>query len=307
MPGRRRLRSFRAIGRGRRPHRLPSPATVVSLLALAIAFAGPAGAAPRAFVAKLTADKVKKLADAVIATKAPTLEVKHADTADHATTADSAAKADSVTKVETAAHADTATTAAQAATADSAPPNGSAGGSLTGSYPAPSLAAAGVTTTALADGAVTGAKLTDNIVTAAKLAPGAVTTPKLGDHAVGAQQIAGGAVTASKLVDGEVQASQLTDGSVGPSQLAPTTIVVGDSVAIAKDQSKEATVTCPDGTRLLYTSFSIDGVVATDAQQYVIYVGPSFVDTTGRVGIVRIANEAAYTVTLYPGAICLTG
>ena len=87
----------------------------------------------------------------------------------------------------------------QAATAGTAAPTGAAGGSLTGTYPSPSLADGAVTTAKLGADAVTGAKVADGSLTGSDLQAGSVSGTQVTDLSIGAADLQAGAITPGKL------------------------------------------------------------------------------------------------------------
>lgn len=98
-------------------------------------------------------------------------------------------------------------------TGGSGPPTGVAGGSLSGTYPNPAIAANAVGSSQLAAASVISGKIGALAVGTAELANLSVTTGKIANDAVQTAQIANAAVTGPKVADGTLGASKLQNPS----------------------------------------------------------------------------------------------
>lgn len=124
-------------------------------------------------------------------------------------------------------------------------PGGPAGGSLSGNFPNPSLAASSVGTPQLQAGAVTNYNIGPLAVGTAQIGDGAITNDKIGALAVGTAQIGNGAVTNQKIATNAVGTAQIGPGAVGTGQIgagAITNTLIG-ALAVGTAQIGDGAVT----------------------------------------------------------------
>ena len=117
----------------------------------------------------------------------------------------------------------------------SLPPNGTAGGDLTGSYPNPTINNGVITTTKIADNSVTSAKLAAGVIPTS-LPPngaaggdltGSYPNPTINNGVITTAKLADNSVTTAKIVDASVTSSKLAAGLI-PTSLPPSGGAGGD-------------------------------------------------------------------------------
>jgi hypothetical protein len=122
------------------------------------------------------------------------------------------------------------------------------------------IALGAVRTAKIFDAAVTTGKLADNSVTTAKIADNSVTTAKIADGNVLNQDLANNSVSSSKILDGNVTNADLGNNSVTNNKIADGHVRAAELTAInqvsngdtiAANGTKNVSVTCPAGTRII--------------------------------------------------------
>ena len=172
---------------------------------------------------------------------------------------------------------------------DSLPPNGPAGGDLTGQFPNPQIGPAAVGSDELANDSVGSAKIQDFGVTAGNIAINAVDTQRIANGEVGTADIAATAVGSG----------QLQPQSVGSFALRNVIAVVGSGASVNAGAPANAEVTCPPGGQLFGGGYAWQD----DEANSIITNAPSETNPN-QTGIVRGMVNAGSN-SLFAWATCM--
>jgi hypothetical protein len=156
----------------------------------------------------------------------------------------------------------------------------------------------------IADDAVGTEDIARNSVGGSQIADNAVTAEDIASNSINNLDMADNSVTTVEIATGTVFSADLGASAVKAADLGPAFAVAGTGVLVSPGTSREATVSCPGGSRLLSGGFEW---LSADADgSSVISSSPTFVGDPNTTWVVRGRSDTGGAGnTLFAEALCL--